>query len=46
MERRAARLHVFMDGLTLQTATYPHNFTPQGIRAIVREELRLLTEAR
>ncbi|MFC4059016.1 TetR/AcrR family transcriptional regulator [Planomonospora corallina] len=46
LERQAVRLHVFMDGLTLQTATYPHDFTPQGIRAIVRDELRLLTGAR
>ncbi|GAA3141797.1 TetR family transcriptional regulator C-terminal domain-containing protein [Planomonospora alba] len=46
LERQAARLHVFMDGLTLQTATYPHNFTPQTIRAIVRDELCLLTETR
>ncbi|WP_068924642.1 TetR/AcrR family transcriptional regulator [Planobispora rosea] len=44
LERQAERLHVFMDGLTLQTATYPHNFTPQSIRTIVREELRLLSE--
>ncbi|GGL49196.1 TetR family transcriptional regulator C-terminal domain-containing protein [Planomonospora parontospora] len=44
LERQAARLHVFMDGLTLQTATYPRNFTPQDIRAVVHEELRLLTE--
>ncbi|MBG0831816.1 TetR family transcriptional regulator C-terminal domain-containing protein [Planomonospora sp. ID67723] len=27
MERQAARLHVFMDGLTLQTAAYSRNFT-------------------
>ncbi|WP_406674919.1 TetR/AcrR family transcriptional regulator [Nonomuraea sp. N2-4H] len=46
LERRAARLHVFIDGLTLQTATYPRNFTPEDIRAAVRDELRLLTEAR
>ncbi|MFF4417571.1 TetR/AcrR family transcriptional regulator [Streptosporangium sp. NPDC001559] len=44
LERQAVRLHTFMDGLTLQTVTCPHNFTPRGIRAIVREELRLLTE--
>lgn len=43
LERQAARLHVFMDGLTLQTATYPQRFTPQSIRAAIRDELRLLT---
>ncbi|MDP9848841.1 TetR/AcrR family transcriptional regulator [Streptosporangium lutulentum] len=44
LERQAMRLHVFMDGLTLQTATYPHRFTAQDIRATVREELFLLTD--
>ncbi|MER5321587.1 TetR/AcrR family transcriptional regulator [Streptosporangium roseum] len=43
LERQAMRLHLFVDGLTLQTATYPQRFTPQGIRATVRDELRLLT---
>ncbi|MEU4835604.1 TetR/AcrR family transcriptional regulator [Streptosporangium sp. NPDC023615] len=45
-ERQAMRLHVFMDGLTLQTVTYPHAFTPPGIRAIVRDELSLVTGVR
>ncbi|GAA3012695.1 TetR/AcrR family transcriptional regulator [Streptosporangium longisporum] len=45
LERHAARLHVFVDGLTLQTATHPHLFTPEDVRAILDEELRLLGEA-
>ncbi|MFI6512297.1 TetR/AcrR family transcriptional regulator [Streptosporangium sp. NPDC050855] len=45
LERRAARLHVFMDGLTLQTATYPHLFTARDVRTILAEELRPLSEA-
>jgi AcrR family transcriptional regulator len=45
LEGQAMRLHIFIDGLTLQTATYPHNFTPQAVRQIVHEELRLLIEA-
>lgn len=44
LEGQAMRLHLFVDGLTLQTATYPHNFTPQAVRRIVHEELRLLIE--
>ncbi|MEV0623454.1 TetR/AcrR family transcriptional regulator [Nonomuraea sp. NPDC050404] len=44
LERQAERLHVFMDGLTLQTASFPGQFTPETIRAFVREELRLLTD--
>ncbi|HUR08984.1 MAG TPA: TetR family transcriptional regulator C-terminal domain-containing protein [Nonomuraea sp.] len=45
LEGQAMRLHVFIDGLSLQTATYPHNFTPQVVRQIVHEELRYLMEA-
>ncbi|MEV6149620.1 TetR family transcriptional regulator C-terminal domain-containing protein [Nonomuraea sp. NPDC052129] len=45
LEGQATRLHVFVDGLTLQTTTFPHHFTPQAIRRIVHDELRLLTEA-
>ncbi|MCG5219708.1 TetR family transcriptional regulator C-terminal domain-containing protein [Streptosporangium soli] len=44
LEGQAMRLHVFIDGLTLQTATYPHNFTPPAVRQIVHEELRYLIE--
>lgn len=43
LKRQAARLPVFIDGLTLQTATSPARFTPDGIRAAVAEELRLVT---
>jgi AcrR family transcriptional regulator len=39
LEARAARLHVFLDGLTLQTAMFPERFTPQGLRALVGEVL-------
>ncbi|MEO3798237.1 TetR family transcriptional regulator C-terminal domain-containing protein [Nonomuraea sp. B10E15] len=46
LERQAQRLHVFIDGLTLQTATYPEKFTPQSVRQIVHDELRLLTVTR
>ncbi|NRQ34990.1 TetR family transcriptional regulator [Nonomuraea sp. NN258] len=47
LERQAMRLHLVIDGLTLQTATYPENFTAESIRAILDEELRLLlTEPR
>lgn len=46
LERKAARLHLFVDGLTLQTATYPQRFTPQSIRTIVCDELHLLTGRR
>ncbi|GGT33809.1 TetR/AcrR family transcriptional regulator [Nonomuraea spiralis] len=44
LEGQAMRLHVFMDGLTLQTAAYPHNFTPQAVRRMVHEELCRLGE--
>ncbi|MFI7616580.1 TetR/AcrR family transcriptional regulator [Nonomuraea terrae] len=46
LERRAARLHVFMDGLTLQTATYPERFTPDAVRAAVRDGLETLAGSR
>ncbi|PZG16856.1 TetR/AcrR family transcriptional regulator [Nonomuraea aridisoli] len=42
-ERRAARLHVFMDGLTLQTATYPETFSPDAIRETVLDALHHLS---
>ncbi|MEU7747137.1 TetR family transcriptional regulator C-terminal domain-containing protein [Nonomuraea sp. NPDC049158] len=44
LEGQAMRLHVFIDGLTLQTATYPHKFTPQVVHQIVHEELCCLIE--
>jgi len=43
LKRQAARLPAFIDGLTLQTATYPARFTPDGIRAAVAEEPHLVT---
>ncbi|MEV4009832.1 TetR family transcriptional regulator C-terminal domain-containing protein [Nonomuraea angiospora] len=42
LEGQATRLHLFVDGLTLQTATFPRNFTPQAVRRIVHDELRLI----
>ncbi|MGR6919561.1 TetR/AcrR family transcriptional regulator [[Actinomadura] parvosata] len=42
LESQVTRLHVFMDGLTFQTATFPHRFTPQAIRSLVHDELRLI----
>ncbi|NBE95805.1 TetR family transcriptional regulator [Nonomuraea sp. KC401] len=43
LERQAGRLHVFIDGLTLHAATYPDRFTPQSVRRMLHDELRLLT---
>ncbi|MEV4397409.1 TetR family transcriptional regulator C-terminal domain-containing protein [Nonomuraea sp. NPDC049607] len=44
-EGQAMRLHVFMDGLTLQTAACPHHFTLQAVRRMVHDELCRLAEA-
>ncbi|WP_280508577.1 TetR/AcrR family transcriptional regulator [Nocardia flavorosea] len=42
LEQQAERLHLFMDGLTLQAAMYPTEFPPEQVRMTLRRELGLL----
>lgn len=42
LERQAARLHVFMDGLTLHAAMYPHTFPADEVCTVLRNELDAL----
>lgn len=42
LERRAARLHAFMDGLTAQAATYPDELPPARARRLLRDEIELI----
>lgn len=44
LEQLAARLHVFMDGLTLQAAMFPDELPAAEVRAILRRELDLMCE--
>ncbi|QUH04634.1 TetR family transcriptional regulator C-terminal domain-containing protein [Saccharopolyspora erythraea] len=39
LEERSARLHVFMDGLTLQAAVFPGELAVERTRELVRDEL-------
>ncbi|MGM1059348.1 TetR/AcrR family transcriptional regulator [Saccharothrix sp. Mg75] len=39
LEQRAARLHVFLDGLTLQAATFPRELPPAEVGDLLRAEL-------
>jgi AcrR family transcriptional regulator len=45
LERRAMRLHVFMDGLTLQAALYPSELPTVEVRAALDRELASLCHA-
>ncbi|MET0133813.1 MAG: TetR/AcrR family transcriptional regulator [Kibdelosporangium sp.] len=44
LEQRALRLHVFIDGLTLQAAAFPDQLSTQDIRSALRTELDLIRE--
>lgn len=44
LEQLAARLHVFLDGLTLQAALFSGQFPAAEVRALLRRELDLLSE--
>jgi AcrR family transcriptional regulator len=44
LERRAMRLHVFMDGLTLQAALYPTELPAADVRAALDRELESLAD--
>ncbi|WP_199443674.1 TetR/AcrR family transcriptional regulator [Umezawaea beigongshangensis] len=39
LERRAGRLHVFVDGLTLQAAAFRDRLPPRAVRALLEAEL-------
>ncbi|MEU5852353.1 TetR/AcrR family transcriptional regulator [Saccharopolyspora shandongensis] len=39
LEQLARRLHIFVDGLTLQAATYPRELPASGVRRMLRAEL-------
>jgi AcrR family transcriptional regulator len=43
LERQALRLHVFVDGLTLQAVFYRQEFSNEEVRRALRRELELLT---
>ncbi|MEV0053971.1 TetR/AcrR family transcriptional regulator [Saccharopolyspora shandongensis] len=43
LEQRARRLHIFVDGLTLQAATYPCELPADEVRRLLRAELELVS---
>ncbi|MFI0466605.1 TetR/AcrR family transcriptional regulator [Saccharopolyspora sp. 5N102] len=45
LERLARRLHVFVDGMTLQAATYPRELPPTEVRRMLRAELELVSRS-
>lgn len=44
LERRAIRLHVFIDGLTLQAAAYRDRLPPHSVRALLKAELDAIAD--
>jgi AcrR family transcriptional regulator len=45
LEQRARYLHVFVDGLTLQAATYPNELSAAEVRSMLHRELELISRA-
>ncbi|MEV0702560.1 TetR/AcrR family transcriptional regulator [Saccharopolyspora sp. NPDC050389] len=43
LEQRARHLHIFVDGLTLQAATYPRELPAAEVRRMLRAELELVS---
>ncbi|MBP2338171.1 AcrR family transcriptional regulator [Saccharothrix coeruleofusca] len=46
LERLAERLHVFIDGLTLQAAAYQERLPPRAVRALLAAELDAIARQR